>query len=77
MNLSRTTLIAIFLVLLLLLAGWLAYRTLGPDSAAQETEGFRGWLWAERQSDLLLQVILIFAGVLGIAAILPMKEDHE
>jgi len=77
-NRNRTSiLLAVFVILLLLAAGWLAFRAFGPEAAYQESEGFRAWLWAERQSDLLLQVILIFAGVLGIAAILPMKEDHE
>lgn len=74
---NRRTLVSILMIVLLLAAGWLAYRLLGPESEPLAPDSFREWLWAERQSDLFLQVILIFAGVLSIAAILPVKEDHE
>jgi len=39
---------------------------------------FRAWFWEHRTLDLAVQVVLIFAGALGIAAILPIeKETHD
>jgi hypothetical protein len=37
--------------------------------------GFRRWFWEQRTLDLITQVGLIFAGALGVAALLPgLKE---
>ena len=38
---------------------------------------FQYWFWQERGPDLAVQAGLIFAGALGIAALLPGKGDKE
>jgi hypothetical protein len=39
--------------------------------------GFRQWFWDLRSPDLIVQMALVFAGALAIAAILPLEEDHD
>jgi hypothetical protein len=74
------------LVILLLIAGLFAFRLLNPnhtDAAAPESApvedepGFRQWFWHIRAPDLIVQVILIFAGTLGIAAVLPLEDEDD
>ena len=63
---------------LLLIAGLLiGWQFLGlPEDA--DAGSFRQWFWESRSLDLLVQVGLIFAGALGIAALLPRdKEGSE
>ena len=45
----------------------------GPTAA----EGFRSWFWEYRSLDLLVQVGLIFAGALGITALLPLGSEGD
>ena len=71
-----------------LLIGWLLGRAFLPEEevGAREDAAFRAWFWERRTLDLLVQVALIFAGALGVAALLPgyqemrdigaRKEDH-
>ena len=62
----------------LLAAGWLLFRTLNaPVTTVQAEDSFRVWLWENRGLDLVVQMILVFAGTLGIAAILPGEEDED
>lgn len=77
MKADRRLLFGILGVILLLLLGWLAYQVWGIDSASVQNDGFRDWLWRERRFDLLLQMVLVFAGALSIAAILPIQEDGD
>ena len=43
-----------------------------------EAEGsFRHWFWESRSLDLAAQVGLIFAGALGIAALLPRGKEED
>ncbi len=74
---NRRLLIGILAVMLLLFLGWLAYQMQGIDAEMIERDGFRAWLWRERRFDLLLQMTLIFAGTLSIAAILPIQESED
>ncbi|MEE4194767.1 MAG: hypothetical protein V2J07_06190 [Anaerolineae bacterium] len=74
---NRRLLIGILSVIVLLFLGWLAYQMVGLDEAIIERDGFRSWLWQERRFDLLLQMTLIFAGTLSIAAILPIQESED
>jgi hypothetical protein len=74
---NRRTLIAALLICLLLFSGWAAYQLLGPATPIQVDNAFRQWLWTERRFDLLLQMVLIFAGALSIAAILQVKEEDD
>ncbi len=68
----------VILALVLLIAGLAAFHSLNPSpaQAAPETD-FRQWFWDFRSPDLILQMVLVFAGALGIAAILPLEEDHD
>lgn len=70
----------VFIVLLILAGGLLMGRWLGatPEYVMIEgAESFRTWYWSQRSIDLAVQVGLIFAGALGVAAVLPplRKED--
>jgi hypothetical protein len=38
---------------------------------------FREWFWESRALDLVAQVGLIFAGALGIAALLPREKEID
>ena len=75
---NKRPIVIIIAVLVMLTAGWLLFRTLNspvPPSAADE--GFRAWFWEKRGMDLVVQMILVFAGALGIAAILPVEDDDD
>jgi flagellar basal body-associated protein FliL len=74
---KKTTLVAIIVVLLLLALGWLFFDLLnGNQPLLNEDDGFRTWFWEKRGLDLIVQVILVFAGALGIAAILPVEDEN-
>lgn len=65
-------------VAVLLVAGLLLGQQflVPPDDA--HVGAFRQWFWDSRSLDLIVQVGLIFAGALGIAALLPRdKEETE
>jgi hypothetical protein len=51
----------------------------GPEAnGTSAAEGsFRQWFWESRGLDLVAQVGLIFAGALGIAALLPQGADDR
>jgi len=48
-----------------------------PVSGARAQGSFRQWFWKSRGLDLVAQVGLIFAGALGIAALLPQGADER
>jgi hypothetical protein len=64
-------------VVVALVAGWLMGRLFPPDAdhAVQEDAAFRAWFWERRTLDLLAQAGLIFAGALGVAALLPGYQE--
>ncbi len=66
---------AIIIVLLLSLGALIGERFKPLSSAKLESNPFRAWFWEQRTFDLLAQVGLIFAGALGVAAILPQAGD--
>lgn len=69
-------LIWIGLIALLLVGGWLLSRSFPPQNrATAEVTTFRAWFWEGRTLDLLAQVGLIFAGALGVAALLPSRAE--
>ncbi len=49
------------------------------DEASRAAIGntFRTWFWEQRRLDLLVQVTLIFAGALGVAAVLPRPGEPD
>ncbi|MDX9953396.1 MAG: hypothetical protein RBT75_04850 [Anaerolineae bacterium] len=46
-------------------------------AAAESPLDFRTWFWTHRSLDLAAQVGLIFAGALGVAAVLPRQREEE
>ena len=59
----------------LLLGGLLLGRAfVAPAPVSSLDRGFRQLLWSERALDLMAQVALIFAGVLGVLALLREGE---
>jgi hypothetical protein len=48
-----------------------------PTSGTDTESLFRSWFWESRGLDLVAQGGLIFAGALGIAALLPYREEDE
>jgi len=75
---KRNTTILLAAVFSLLLIGWILFQTINQDSPSRsDNTGFRSWLWDKRGLDLIVQAILVFAGALGIAAILPVEDEDE
>ena len=67
----------LLIVVILLLSGWILSQVLKPGEPSRQGEtGFRAWFWEQRALDLAVQVALIFAGALGIAAILPEEDEN-
>jgi hypothetical protein len=64
---------AVFLLIVGLLVG--RQFLTSPDNAG--VGSFRQWFWENRSLDLLVQVGLIFAGALGIAALLPWGREED
>lgn len=69
------------LAVLLLVVGLIIGRWSTEDLPATsplilpEDVDFRQWFWERRTLDLITQVGLIFAGALGVAAILPGQDE--
>ncbi len=77
MKISRGQLSGFLAIIILLILGWSAFRLFNPGLAEAGSPGFREWLWEVRSLDLLVQMALVFAGALGIAAILPLEDSDE
>ncbi len=74
---SKRRLLTIIGVIVLLTLGWILFRVLNtPEAIPAGEEDFRAWFWDRRGLDLVVQVLLVFVGALGIAAILP-EEDED
>jgi hypothetical protein len=75
MKTNRILLISMFV---LLLSGWFLFQAIhrGEVLPAGEPD-FRSWFWEQRALDLVVQIALVFAGALGIAAILPLEENDD
>ncbi|MGC9334807.1 MAG: hypothetical protein ACP5JJ_11700 [Anaerolineae bacterium] len=65
------------LIIAALTTGWLIGRTFSAekDDTTHKTASFRAWFWEYRSLDLLAQVGLIFAGALGVGALLPGQRE--
>jgi hypothetical protein len=77
---TRERAFSLFLVVALLAGGWLMARAFGGGEAlvAEPAEAdFREWLWSRRALDLMVQIGLILAGALGVAAILPDEREEN
>ena len=64
-------------IAVLLIGGWLVGRQIPPRFDYTATASFRWWFWEYRALDLAVQVGLMFAGALGIAALLPSRTDED
>jgi hypothetical protein len=64
-------------ILILLFLGWASFRLMNPGHLEYEMQGFKEWMWEYRSLDLLAQMAVVFAGALGIAAILPVENEDE
>lgn len=73
----------LLLLALVLLGGWYLGRGIlheaggGKPESADTPLDFRTWFWTQRSFDLAVQVGLIFAGALGVAAVLPRQQEEE
>lgn len=65
----------ILLVLTLLLLGWLILPHVAPASSFVDNLPFAKAVWESRSLDVLLQVVLIFSGVLGLLGLLADGSD--
>jgi hypothetical protein len=74
---KKRTLHTVIAIMVLLTVGWLLFGVINQDMPVVDDadEDFRTWFWEKRGLDLVVQVILVFAGALGIAAILPVEDE--
>jgi hypothetical protein len=77
---ERITWIVVVTALLLatgLLIGRQFLLDTGKVEADEPDRSFREWFWESRALDLVAQAGLIFAGALGIAALLPREKEAD
>ncbi|HET90776.1 MAG TPA: hypothetical protein ENN99_08580 [Chloroflexi bacterium] len=76
---NRNQLLVIVVITALLTGGVLVQRGLDvtTEDTGSDDGGFRAWFWSYRTLDLAVQVGLLFAGALGVAAVLPHERDEE
>lgn len=68
----------VLVVALLIVGALLGYiLTRGDTVGAGEVDAFRDWFWSRRGLDLMVQVGLIFAGALGVSAVLPGRREED
>lgn len=60
-----------------LLLGWMNLDVLGIHVEIQQTMEFKAVLWENRVLDVLLQMVLIFAGVLGVLGLLAEINPYK
>jgi hypothetical protein len=65
-----------WLVIAVILVGGLLWGY-GRTTETGPPDPFRIWLWTHRNLDLIVQVGLVFAGALGVRAILPGDREEE
>ncbi len=65
-----------FVLLGLLLLAVLAWPALGIPLPANQLSQFATTLWEDRSLDVLLQLVLIFSGVLGVLGLLAQSKPH-
>ena len=74
---KRQILIYSSILFILLGAGLLLFRLSNQDTLQSAEAGFREWLWETRQFDVIVQILIVFSGALGIAAILPYEGADD
>jgi uncharacterized MnhB-related membrane protein len=68
----------VLVMLAVLLLAWLSLPALNniPLPAASGTTSFSLLVWRDRAVDVLLQIVLIFAGVLGVLGLMAEHQSH-
>lgn len=61
----------------LVLLGWMTIPNLTAGLSAPVENSFGATLWGERKLDVWLQVVLIFAGVLGVLGLLAENQPGQ
>ncbi len=64
-----------FLLTVLLAVGLILGRWLWSSTALPPPTSFRVWWWDHRELDLAVHLGLVFAGALGIAALMPPEKE--
>jgi len=72
----RIVLLAALLIASLVMGRQYLLRTAGAEPIHSAVT-FREWFWESRALDLVAQVGLIFAGALGVAALLPRRREQD
>jgi uncharacterized MnhB-related membrane protein len=68
----------ILVMLAVLILAWLSLPALNiPLPAASGTTSFSLLVWRDRAVDVLLQIVLIFAGVLGVLGLMADSQSHS
>lgn len=65
-----------FVLAVLLAIGLMVGRWLWNPSGVAPPTSFRTWWWECRELDVAVQVGLVFAGALGIAALMPPDAEE-
>ncbi len=64
------------LLILLAAIGLMVGRWLWDPASLSSPASFRVWWWETRELDIGVQVGLVFAGALGIAALMPPETEE-
>lgn len=70
--------IIVVVTILIIISGWVLFILVNKnlDLEGMKTS-FQAWFWDQRGLDLIVQVLLVFSGALGIAAILPIEDEEN
>lgn len=75
---TKRNLIAWLMVcLFLLILGYVLFEITNITQVEAESTNFRIWFWENRATDLIVQVALLFAGVLGVTIILDSGKRNS
>lgn len=77
MKLTRDHYLGLILLTVLMALGWALFQWLNQGYSSADESSFPLWFWSQRDFDLVLQIGLIFAGALGISAILPQEIQDD
>jgi uncharacterized MnhB-related membrane protein len=70
------SLVWVFVLVVVALLAWLSLPTWGAQLAALKPLALAQTLWVSRSLDTLLQLVLIFAAVLGVLGLLAESRNH-